>query len=131
MTLDSTGLPAPPSGGAPDNPASNLTAGSTSPPRWWTLPIPVLLLLPAAAWSFLFAAVSGLESCFDSCMPTAPFVTPIGIIDFFLGVAAVIALVVGLAVRASRRALRLALWIACTLSWVGAIYLLVWSSNNP
>jgi hypothetical protein len=141
MTLDSTPLPTPSSSDKPDDPGGTSppagpwspagTGSSRNPPRWWTLPIPVLLMLPAAAWSLLFAAVSGLMGCFDSCMPTAPLATPIGIADFFLALASVIALIVGLAVRTSRRGLRLALWIACVLAWTGAAYLFTWASNHP
>ncbi|HXS62005.1 MAG TPA: hypothetical protein VN767_03975 [Streptosporangiaceae bacterium] len=133
MTLDSTRLPAPLSGGAPDNPAGNRPADGTGPrrepPRWWTLPIPLLLTLPVAAWCVLITAIANL--CFDYCDPPGGLVTPVGVTELFLAVAAIVLLIVGLAVRIWRRALRLALWIACTLSCLGAIYQLTWSSSHP
>jgi hypothetical protein len=129
MTLDSTELPAPPSGGTPDIPASGPASQDRKPPRWWTLPLPCLLTLPVAAWAVLIAAIANL--CFDTCEPAPGLITPVGFSEFFLAAATVILLITGLAVRTWRRTLRLALWITCGLACLGAVYLFAWSSTHP
>jgi len=101
------------------------------PPRWWTLPAPCLLTLPVSAWSVVMAALSGLLRCFDTCMPTTPLITPIGVAEFILAAAAVVTLITGLALSAWRRALRRVLWIGCVLAWLGGGYLYAWNSTHP
>jgi hypothetical protein len=100
-------------------------------PRWWTLPVPVLLTLPISAWCVLIAAISGLFGCFDSCMTTSALLTPVAVAEFIVALAAVVTLITGLAVPTWRRALRRVLWIACALAWLGGAYVYAWASTQP
>lgn len=93
--------------------------------------MPCLLTLPVSAWCVLVAALSGLFSCFDTCMPTTPLITPIGVAEFILAAAAVVTLIAGLAWPAGRRALRRVLWTGCLLAWLGGGYLYAWASTHP
>lgn len=128
-------LAAPPSGRSlmtpPDSRPAEGTRPRRKPPRWWTLALPCLLTLPVSAWSFLIAAISGLESCFDTCMPTIPLITPIGFAELILAVGAIVTLIAGLALPTWRRALRRVLWTGCALAWLGGGYLYAWASTHP
>jgi hypothetical protein len=118
--------------GRGDRAGSGLSGGAgqnRSWPRWWTLPPPVLLTLPAAAWCVLVSALASL--CFDTCGSRPPTLNPIGITEFFLGVASVVTLIVGLFVPAWRRVLRWVLWATCVLAWAGGAYLWHWASTTP
>ena len=134
MTLDSTENP-PPSDGLPKYPGSNPLAGPAvqgrEPPHWWTLLIPSLLTLPVAAWCAFVAAISEVMGCFDSCMPGIPLIGPIGTVDFFIAMGAIVMPIAGLASPRRRRGLRDNLWIVCVLTWLGAAYLIAWSSSHP
>ncbi|HET7013327.1 MAG TPA: hypothetical protein VFI65_05435 [Streptosporangiaceae bacterium] len=101
------------------------------PPRWWTLPIPSLLTLPVAGWCAFYAAISELMRCFDTCMPGIPLIGPIGTAEFFFAVGTIVMLIVGLVSPSRRRGQRDNLWIVCVLAWLGAGYLLAWSSTHP
>jgi hypothetical protein len=101
-------------------------------PRWWTLLVPCLLTLPVAGWCVLIMVLSGLEGCFDTCMPGIPLITPVGLAEFFLAAASVVMLIVGLAVPAWRRkTLRRVMWAGCALAWLGGGYVAAWSSTHP
>ena len=115
----------------PASPPTDGTGAAREPPRWWTLPAPFLLTLPVAAWSVLIATVSGLFSCFDTCMPSNALITPIGVAELILATAAVVTLTAGLARPEWRLAMRRVLWTGCALAWLGGGYLYAWANAHP
>src|SRR5579863_36136 len=90
-----------------------------TPPRWWTLRLPGLLTLPAAAGSVVVAVVSNL--CLKACETSRGLGTPIAAAEFLLAMAATVLLIAGLAVPGWRHGLRRTLWITCGLACLGGV----------